>query len=170
LIYGVQEVGRGERYAHERPVIIRFTRIHLLTVHLTEFLFSEVIRQYLQNPLFLTFSGEHKSDIECRWNTKAENSINVDADNLQVHQSGKQFLETFGRRLMQLRCLLMECFFKNLALFLVVFPLLLVVVKDSGDEASLAEDLLDVVQLGSECNHTHHSVFPVLIVELGKFL
>jgi hypothetical protein len=64
----------------------------------------------------------------------------------------------------------MECFFKNLALFLVVFPLLLVVVKDSGDEASLAEDLLDVVQLGSECNHTHHSVFPVLIVELGKFL
>lgn len=62
----------------------------------------------------------------------------------------------------------MQSFLENLALLLVIFPLLLVVVKDTCDYSSLAQNFLDVVELGFVRDEPDDGVVFVLVVEAGE--
>jgi len=64
---------------------------------------------------------------------------------------------------------LVQSFLENLALLLVIFPLLLVVVKDTCDNSSLAENFLDVLELGFVGDESDDGVVFVLVVEAGEF-
>ena len=100
--YSVQEVRRRERNANKWPVVVSFTCVDFFTVHTPELSLGEVIRHRLKNLFLFTFLGEDNAHVEGWRNSETEDSVNVGADDLQMHEGHEQFLEALSGGLVEL--------------------------------------------------------------------
>ena len=83
----------SQRNANKRPIVVCFTRINLLTIHLFQVFLGQRLCHFLQYLLLSALLWQHNSNHEFGLDAEPKNAIDVSSDDLQMHKSREHFLE-----------------------------------------------------------------------------
>lgn len=97
-------------HAHEGPVVVILLRVHLLTIVLAQVFLRQTGVHLRQDGSLGALSGANKSEHESLLNSEAEHTLNVRADDLEMHQSNHNVLEKVCADLVDLATLVAEGF------------------------------------------------------------
>merc|ERR1719246_235223 len=111
--------------------VLLFLRV-LLAVHLFEALFGQHVHHVEHDGLLGALSGHDNSEPELGWDTEAEDTVDVGADDLEVHEGDEEFFVSILCSLMHGGATVFKSCFELSALLLVLVELLLAVVASSS--------------------------------------
>ena len=129
---------------------------------------GQVVRHRLKNLTLITSLGEDNAHVELWWNSKSEDSIDVGADDLKMHECGEQLLEAFSCSLVQLGRLLLELLHQNVTMLLIIIVLLDIKVESTASKSVLAKNFDNVVNLRLVGYQAHDCVLFVFVVEVTQ--
>jgi len=147
--------------------VLLFLRV-LLAVHLFEALFGQHVHHVEHDGLLGALSGHDNSEPELGWDTEAEDTVDVGADDLEVHEGDEEFFVSILCSLMHGGATVFKRCFELSALLLVLIELLLVVEEFAGSVTGLADSFDGIVELVLVHNDTVDLV--LVLIHHVKFL
>ena len=155
--------GGSQWDTHEGPVVILLLRIHLLTVVLPQVCLSQTSVHLVEDLALRSFLWAHKANNEALLNTKSQDTLNVCADDFEMHKTDNAVLEQISAHLVDVLTLVFKLLFQGDELTTFSFPCWSVVDERLGNNTYFAQSLDHIVHLGLMANCVIHLVVLAVI-------